>query len=65
VPASDEWLHKIKLDGYRTAPRLEAGKVRMLTCSGLDWMARFWPIAAALAGLKARAAYLDGEIDQG
>ena len=33
----------------------------MLTRSGLDWTARFRPIAAALAGLI-RAAYLDGEI---
>jgi bifunctional non-homologous end joining protein LigD len=62
APAGDGWLHEIKLDGYRTAARLEAGKVRMLTRSGLDWTARFRPIAAALAGLKARAAYLDGEI---
>jgi bifunctional non-homologous end joining protein LigD len=34
----------------------------MLTRSGLDWTARFRPIAEALAGLRARAAYLDGEI---
>ena len=62
APAGDAWLHEIKLDGYRTAARLEAGKVRMLTRSGLDWTARFRPIAAALAALKIRAAYLDGEI---
>ena len=34
----------------------------MLTRSGLDWTARFRPIAAALAVPKIRAAYLDGEI---
>ena len=34
APAGDEWVHEIKLDGYRTAARLEAGKVRMLTRSG-------------------------------
>ena len=49
APAGDDWIHEIKLDGYRTAARLEAGKVRMLTRSGLDWTARFRPIAAALA----------------
>jgi bifunctional non-homologous end joining protein LigD len=49
--AGDGWVHEIKLDGYRTAARLEAGKARMLTRSGLDWTARFRPIAAALAGL--------------
>jgi bifunctional non-homologous end joining protein LigD len=36
VPASDAWFHEIKLDGYRTAARLEAGTVRMLARSGLD-----------------------------
>ena len=62
APAGDGWLHEIKLDGYRTAARLEAGKVRMLTRSGLDWTARFRPITAALALPKIRSAYLDGEI---
>ena len=62
APTGDAWIHEIKLDGYRTAGRLEAGKVRMLTRSGLDWTTRFRPIAAALAVLKIRAAYLDGEI---
>jgi bifunctional non-homologous end joining protein LigD len=48
---SDGWLHEIKLDGYRSAARLEAGKVRMLTRSGLDWAARFRPTTTALAGV--------------
>jgi bifunctional non-homologous end joining protein LigD len=34
----------------------------MLTRKGLDWTARFHPIAEALAGLKAPNAYVDGEI---
>jgi bifunctional non-homologous end joining protein LigD len=62
APAGDDWIHEIKLDGYRTAARLEAGKVRMLTRSGLDWTARFRPVADALAALRVRTAYLDGEI---
>jgi bifunctional non-homologous end joining protein LigD len=61
-PTGDEWLHEIKYDGYRTGARLEAGKVRMLTRRGLDWTARFRPIAEVLAKLPAKAAYLDGEI---
>ncbi len=62
APAGDGWIHEIKLDGYRTAARLEAGKVLMLTRSGLGWTARFRPIATVLALPKIRAAYLDGEI---
>ena len=62
APAGDAWLHEIKLDGYRTAARMESGKVRMLTRKGLDWTERFAPIAQALAKLPTRAAYLDGEM---
>jgi len=62
APAGDDWIHEVKLDGYRTAARLETGKVRMLTRSGLDWTAHFRPIAAALAVPTIRAAYLDCEI---
>jgi bifunctional non-homologous end joining protein LigD len=62
VPEGDAWLHEIKLDGYRTAARIEGGKVRLLTRTGLDWTARFRPIAAALASLPVKTAYLDGEI---
>ena len=39
----DQCQLEIKLDGYRTAARLEGGGVRMLTRSGLDWTARFRP----------------------
>jgi bifunctional non-homologous end joining protein LigD len=62
APPGEGWIHEIKLDGYRTAARLESVKVHMLTRSGLDWTARFRPIAEALAVPKIRAAYLDGEI---
>jgi bifunctional non-homologous end joining protein LigD len=36
APAGDDWLHEIKLDGYRAMARIEGGKVRMLTRRGLD-----------------------------
>jgi bifunctional non-homologous end joining protein LigD len=41
------------LDGYRMAIRLAAGKVMMLTRRGLNWTARFTPIAAAAGGSSA------------
>jgi bifunctional non-homologous end joining protein LigD len=62
VPYGDEWLHEIKIDGYRTAARIECGLTRMLTHGAFDWTARFRPIANVLAGLKVRTAYLDGEV---
>jgi bifunctional non-homologous end joining protein LigD len=35
---------------------------RLLTRTGLDWTAKFRPIATALASLPAKSAYLEGEI---
>jgi bifunctional non-homologous end joining protein LigD len=62
APAGDDWLHEIKLDGYRAMARIEGGNVRMLTRRGLDWTARFQPIADTLAKLNASDAYIDGEV---
>jgi bifunctional non-homologous end joining protein LigD len=61
-PEGSPWVHEIKVDGYRTAARIEGGKVRLLTRTGLDWTARFRPIATALASLPVKTAYLDGEV---
>jgi bifunctional non-homologous end joining protein LigD len=55
-PAGGRWLHQIKLDGYRTAARIETGLVQMLTRKGLDWTKRFGPIARALPKLSVRGA---------
>jgi len=62
APEGDQWLHEIKIDGYRVRARIEHGKVRMLTRHANDWTARFRPIAGVLSDLKVRTAYLDGEI---
>jgi bifunctional non-homologous end joining protein LigD len=62
APAGEQWLHEIKIDGYRTGARVGRGSVIMLTRTGLDWTKRFLPIAWALAELPVRSAYFDGEI---
>ncbi len=62
VPAGDEWLHEIKLDGYRAQARLEGGRVTIRTRRGHDWTAKFPVIAAAVGELDAGTALLDGEI---
>jgi DNA ligase D-like protein (predicted ligase) len=42
--------------------RLDRGNVRLLTRTGLDWTHKYPAIAAAVASLGARQAYLDGEL---
>jgi ATP-dependent DNA ligase len=61
-PDGPEWLHEIKFDGYRIHARLDRGAVRLLTRTGLDWTHKYPAIAASVASLPAREAYLDGEL---
>jgi len=62
APKGEQWLHEIKYDGYRMHARLDRGAVRLLTRTGLDWTHKYPAIAAAVASLEARQAYLDGEL---
>ena len=62
APSGPDWLHEIKLDGYRMQARLDHGKVRLLTRKQQDWTHRFAPVAQAVAALPADTALLDGEV---
>ena len=63
APSGSRWLHEIKLDGYRLQARIEAGRVKLLTRSGLDWTAKFGKdIAATLKSLPVGSALIDGEL---
>ena len=55
-------MHEIKLDGYRMAARIDNGRVQLLTRTGLDWTAKYPTVIAALANLRVKSAYIDGEI---
>ena len=61
-PASASYVHEVKFDGYRVQARLDHGKVKLLTRRGLDWTAKFKPVANAIAQLDAETALIDGEI---
>ena len=61
APSGDNWVHEVKFDGYRMQARLQNRKVKLLTRKGLDWTAKFKPVADAVAQLDA-AALIDGEI---
>jgi bifunctional non-homologous end joining protein LigD len=59
-PVGAEWVHEIKLDGYRMQLRVADGKVTMRTRKGLDWTSRFDAIAEAAKGLP--DCIIDGEV---
>ena len=62
APDGSDWLHEIKMDGYRMHARLDAGRVQILTRRGNIWTDKYPAIAQAVAGLPAKNAYLDGEL---
>ncbi len=62
VPRGEEWLHEIKLDGYRMLAFLSAGKVRLVTRNGNDWTDRFPSVARAVKNLRLQDGLLDGEV---
>jgi DNA ligase D-like protein (predicted ligase) len=61
-PFGHQWLHEIKLDGYRMAACIDNGHAQLLTRTGLDWTGKYPSIVAALAKLNVKTAYLDGEL---
>ena len=61
-PPGSEWLHEIKLDGYRAVTSVSGEKVVIRTRNALDWTAKFSALQPALANLPCRSAMLDGEI---
>jgi ATP-dependent DNA ligase len=61
APEGSDWLHEIKLDGYRMHARLDARRAQILTRRGNDWTEKYPAIAKSIAALPARKVYLDGE----
>ncbi len=59
-PSGQDWVHEIKLDGYRMQLRVEDGDAVMRTRKGLDWTARFSAVAEFAESLP--DCILDGEV---
>lgn len=63
APSGSKWIHEIKFDGYRLQARIDGGRVKLLTRSGLDWTRKFGkPVVDALKALPAKDALIDGEL---
>ncbi|TJV51174.1 MAG: DNA ligase [Mesorhizobium sp.] len=61
-PVSDDWLHEIKYDGFRTQLILDWAGARAFTRTGIDWSKRYWPVIAAAEKLPAKSFIIDGEM---
>ena len=66
-PSSEDWVHELKLDGYRIQIQIRPGdgsrkkRVSLLTRKGLDWTHRMPDLARAAEQLPCESAVLDGE----
>jgi len=59
-PVGSDWVHEIKLDGYRMQLRVAGGEAVMRTRKGLDWTSEFAAIADAGGALD--DCIIDGEV---
>jgi bifunctional non-homologous end joining protein LigD len=70
APDGQNWVHELKLDGYRIQAHVQAGtqgegkgaKIHLFTRKGLDWAARMPAVAQAAARLGVESAIVDGEV---
>jgi len=60
-PKGAEWIHEIKLDGYRLLGFVAGGVARLRTRNGKDWTGSFPSLIAALEKLKVKDAVVDME----
>jgi bifunctional non-homologous end joining protein LigD len=53
APGGSQWLHEIKIDGYRAQVHICAGRVAVYSRSGYDWTKQFGQIARVAEALSA------------
>ncbi|WP_439399370.1 RNA ligase family protein [Bradyrhizobium sp. PMVTL-01] len=61
VPDGPEWLHEVKMDGYRVRIDRAGDRVRLFSRNGYDWTARFPWIIEAARKIRQKRFVLDGE----
>ena len=61
-PSGPEWIHELKLDGYRIGIVIARGRARLISRNQADWTEDFPEIAGAAEQLGVRSAVIDGEV---
>jgi hypothetical protein len=61
APSGSDWLHEIKIDGYRAQLHICDGQIRVYSRSGYDWTEQFHQIAQAAQALTSHDLIIDGE----
>jgi len=61
-PTGGNWIHEIKLDGFRLLAWRNGTAVRLLTRHATDYTSHFPAAAEAIAGLPCQSCLIDGEV---
>ncbi|MEO8991342.1 MAG: DNA polymerase ligase N-terminal domain-containing protein, partial [Nitrosospira sp.] len=63
-PPSDpaEWIYEIKFDGYRMLTRIDGRDIKLFTRNGNDWSEKLPHLVKAIARMRLKSGWLDGEI---
>lgn len=61
-PAAGQWIHEIKVDGFRLLAIRNTSGVRLLTRHGTDFTDRFPNVHAAVNKLHCQSCLIDGEV---
>jgi bifunctional non-homologous end joining protein LigD len=61
-PTGADWLHEVKFDGFRIQLHKAGDQVRLFSRNGKDFTERYPSIVAAVLGLGAKSAAIDGEL---
>jgi len=61
-PAGDEWLHELKLDGYRIGVAVDRGRVTLMSRRNNEWTEEFPQVVAGAKELPVKSALIDGEL---
>ena len=62
IPVGREWLHEVKLDGYRVQVHKHRSAVSILSRYGHDFTNRFGTIVSELGALPAVSVIIDGAV---
>ncbi|WP_434721337.1 ATP-dependent DNA ligase [Mesorhizobium sp. RIZ17] len=60
-PKGDGWSHEVKFDGYRTQLIRDADGIRLYTKTGIDWTAKYRPLAAEASAIEAESFIIENE----
>jgi bifunctional non-homologous end joining protein LigD len=61
-PEGDDWLHELKLDGFRIGVEIDRGRVRLWSRREKEWTDQFPTVVAGAKKLPVDTALIDGEL---